>query len=127
MLPSQVELHYPPASQRPPPAAAAADSAASGAPKVPAPRPSFADVLAASLVPTSEMRAWYSEERGYQALRQTRVPLTLPQVPCPSLTLNPKSQILNAVRPPGSWHSACSRPWGSTDLGVGQCHVLPFQ
>ena len=67
-----MELKYPPASQQPSPTAAG--EAAGKA------RPSFADVLAASLVPTSEMRAWYSEERGYQALRQTRVPLTLPQV-----------------------------------------------
>ena len=82
----QVELQYPPASQRPSvpgtaaAAAAAADSKAPSKGKAPATRPTFADILASSLVPTSEMRAWYSEERGYQSLRQTRVPVTLPQV-----------------------------------------------
>ena len=43
------------------------------------PRVSFADVLSSSLTPSTELRAWFSEERGYQQLRQTRVPLSLPK------------------------------------------------
>eukprot|EP00798_Chlamydomonas_sp_ICE-L_P004951 gene4951-34729_t len=47
-------------------------------------KPSFADVLQASLVAESTTRAWFDESHGYQIVRQARVQLQLPKV----LTVN---------------------------------------
>jgi PAB-dependent poly(A)-specific ribonuclease subunit 2 len=97
----QVDLQYPSPKDRPPlssshskpsstnystsngstlspmKADAAATDAADGAAF---PRPSFADVLAASLHTVSDMRAWFDEVVSYQLVRQERCPTNLPQV-----------------------------------------------
>ena len=43
-------------------------------------RPTFADVLAASLRTSVEMRAWFDEQVSYQFVRQERIPTALPEV-----------------------------------------------
>ena len=74
----QVELHYPPAKDRPPmqPASGAGTSAKASKSK----RPRFCDVLARSLRPQAELRAWFDEQLGYQPVQQTRIPLNMPNV-----------------------------------------------
>lgn len=75
----QVELHYPPAKDRPPMQPALADGAA---PKAvgKSNRPRFCEVLARSLRPQAELRAWFDEQLGYQSVQQTRLPLNMPNV-----------------------------------------------
>ncbi|KAK9843491.1 hypothetical protein WJX81_005692 [Elliptochloris bilobata] len=93
----QTELQYPPARLRPPPPPPAppeqprAQSFRPGAvlPPLPptpllrfaagAPRPSFAELLSASLSQEDELRAWISETLGYQQVRRARLPVALPQ------------------------------------------------
>lgn len=43
-------------------------------------RPRFCDVLARSLRPQAELRAWFDEQLGYQPVQQTRIPLNMPNV-----------------------------------------------
>ena len=43
-------------------------------------RPRFSDVLARSLRPQAELRAWFDEQLGYQPVQQTRIPLNMPDV-----------------------------------------------
>ena len=71
----QVELHYPPAKDRP---ALASSAPPPGGSK--AKRPRFCDVLARSLRPQAELRAWFDEQLGYQPVQQTRIPLNMPNV-----------------------------------------------
>jgi len=66
----QVELQYPPASQRPALEAASTSKT----------RPSFASLLAASMRTQSDLKAWFDEKHGYQMVRQTRVPTCLPKI-----------------------------------------------
>lgn len=40
----------------------------------------FCDVLARSLRPQAELRAWFDEQLGYQPVQQTRIPLNMPNV-----------------------------------------------
>ncbi|KAL0035268.1 hypothetical protein WJX79_009470 [Trebouxia sp. C0005] len=77
----QVELHYPPAKDRPPvqsPAVSGASPKAAAAGK--SKRPRFCDVLARSLKPQADLRAWFDEQLGYQPVQQTRIPLNMPNV-----------------------------------------------
>ncbi len=76
----KVEMAYPPAKQRPqrgPPASP-------GSPSKKEPRTTFGSVLAQSLAPQAEVRAWFDEQLGYQPLSQSKLPLGLPQVPSSS-------------------------------------------
>jgi hypothetical protein len=43
-------------------------------------RPSFSELLAASLRPSAEMRAWFDDRLKYQLVQQSRVPMKLPKV-----------------------------------------------
>ncbi len=43
-------------------------------------RPRFCDVLARSLKPQADLRAWFDEQLGYQPVQQTRIPLNMPNV-----------------------------------------------
>lgn len=76
---AQVELQYPAAKDRPPMPPV---SAAGAKPAVPSKskRPCFCDVLACSLRPQAELRAWFDEQLGYQPVQQTRLPLNMPNV-----------------------------------------------
>ncbi|KAL0054988.1 hypothetical protein WJX82_005488 [Trebouxia sp. C0006] len=77
----QVELHYPPAKDRPPvqsPTVSGASPKAAAAGK--SKRPRFCDVLARSLKPQADLRAWFDEQLGYQPVQQTRIPLNMPNV-----------------------------------------------
>ena len=74
----QVELHYPPAKERPPMQPASGTGAVAKASKSKWPR--FCDVLARSLRPQAELRAWFDEQLGYQPVQQTRIPLNMPNV-----------------------------------------------
>lgn len=44
-------------------------------------RPSFSQLLAASLKPAADMRAWFDERLKYQHVQQQRLPKRLPTVP----------------------------------------------
>ena len=44
------------------------------------PRPSFSELLQGVLRPQSELRVWWDDSLGYQPVRQTCVPTSLPQV-----------------------------------------------
>ena len=44
------------------------------------PRPSFSQLLQGVLRPQSELRVWWDDSLGYQSVRQTCVPTSLPQV-----------------------------------------------
>ncbi|CAL8467279.1 g6816 [Coccomyxa elongata] len=105
ILSFQVELQYPLAKERPTRAAGAADAPQplsfrpGEAPKAAsllqwAPdqarcpslnlgfrvRPSFSQLLAASLKPAADMRAWFDERLKYQHVQQQRLPKRLPTV-----------------------------------------------
>ncbi len=43
-------------------------------------RPSFSELLAASLKPTADMRAWFDDRLKYQHVQQQRLPKKLPTV-----------------------------------------------
>lgn len=87
----QVELHYPPAKDRPPVQAPAGGGASpKAAPsKKSNKRPHFCDVLAQSLKPQADLRAWFDEQVGYQPVQQTRIPLNMPNVRCVLFLLSP--------------------------------------
>ncbi|BDA40432.1 probable PAN2-PAN3 deadenylation complex catalytic subunit pan2 [Coccomyxa sp. Obi] len=94
ILSFQVELQYPPAKERPTRAAGAADAPQplsfrpGEAPKAAAlpqwapdqVRPSFSELLAASLKPAADMRAWFDDRLKYQHVQQQRLPKRLPTV-----------------------------------------------
>ena len=82
----QVDLQYPrrnrtaPASPQPKASPQKAGALPAGPEAGAEPRPSFSDILVASLEAESETRAWFSDELKYQYVRQTRTPLNWPQV-----------------------------------------------
>ena len=78
----QVELCYPPAKDRPPLQTQHTDNATQSDFSLgsKSKRPRFCDVLARSLKPQAELRAWFNEQLGYQAVQQTRIPLNMPNV-----------------------------------------------
>lgn len=84
------------------------------------PRPSFSQVLLASLRAESETRAWFNEELKYQYVRQTRTPLALPQV-------------LLAAQPPGrqisETTSGCSPAFqgGNAESSAPEAHECSEQ
>ena len=97
-------MTYPPAKQRPqrgPPAS-------SGSPSKQEPRTTFGSVLARSLAPQAEVRAWFDEQLGYQPLSQSKLPLSLPEVlPSSHCALHALPLTTPAVQ---SWVSApCGR------------------
>ena len=49
-------------------------------------RPSFSELLAASLKPTADMRAWFDDRLKYQHVQQQRLPKKLPTV-CARLSI----------------------------------------
>ena len=69
-------MAYPPAKQRP----QRGLPASPGSPGRKEPRTTFGSVLAKSLAPQAEVRAWFDEQLGYQPLSQSKLPLSLPQV-----------------------------------------------
>ncbi|KAK9865738.1 hypothetical protein WJX84_006968 [Apatococcus fuscideae] len=78
----QLELKYPPASERPAMPGSSGTKKGSSGPAAPAnkSRPSFSDLLQGALRPQSELRVWWDDSLGYQTVRQTCVPTSLPQV-----------------------------------------------
>lgn len=116
----QVELHYPPAKDRPPvqsPAVSGASPKAAAAGK--SKRPRFCDVLARSLKPQADLRAWFDEQLGYQPVQQTRIPLNMPNVLAMTCGLTDGADL--AWWQP--WHTASThRPWLPWAIAV-QVHV----
>ncbi|KAL0035726.1 hypothetical protein WJX77_000104 [Trebouxia sp. C0004] len=116
----QVELHYPPAKDRPP----VQSPAANGATPKPAPagnskRPRFCDVLACSLKPQADLRAWFDEQLGYQPVHQTRIPLNMPNVLAMTCGLTDGADL--AWWQP--WRTASThRPWLPWAIAV-QVHI----
>ena len=86
----QVDLQYPPPKDRPSVTVADTGSNTSTADQN---RPSFSDILAASLRPVNEMRAWYDEVVSYQHVKQQRCPLSLPQVMVVNCGLEDKADV----------------------------------
>ena len=72
----QVDLQYPPAKDRP----AVQTVAGGGSSAADRKRPRFSAVLARSLQPQADLRAWFDEQHGYQPVQQMRLPLKLPNV-----------------------------------------------
>ena len=96
----QVELQYPSSSSQP---EAAQD------------RPSFSEILKASLAPRTPMRAWCLSCREYQHVWQQRFPVSLPSV----LVIN--TNIRNPVEEMKWWEplSRGGRSTGASSLGRG--------
>ena len=94
-------MTYPPAKQRP----QRGLPAFPGRPSKQEPRTTFGRVLAQSLAPQAEVRAWFDEQLGYQPLSQSKLPLSLPEV----RTQRPFSSACFAL-PPSQCNLGCQLP-----------------
>mmetsp|Transcript_18769 Transcript_18769/g.48144 ORF Transcript_18769/g.48144 Transcript_18769/m.48144 type:complete len:1322 (+) Transcript_18769:261-4226(+) len=92
----QVELQYPPPSERP-------------GEKGSSQRPSFASLLVGGLRPQADLRAWFDEKHGYQMVRQMRVPTALPQVMVVNCGMQDRADV--AWWQPWSGPDGGERPW----------------
>jgi PAB-dependent poly(A)-specific ribonuclease subunit 2 len=76
-------------------------------------RPSFGDVLAQSLLTSTEFRAWFNADLGYQMVRQDRIPCEMPNILVVACGLESEDDLVwwQPIKDCEESHDGVGRPW----------------